>query len=423
MDNRVHSIAKGANTFTLDRLEAILQSERFSYDYRTNIKDRAYSDVIYGPLEMGCEINTSFFASEPVGEEGIRCFSNKDIKLRATKFCQEFYGHDTPVSISVARLDDMFSRIFRFKFEPLEDSQAMVKQASRLVERMPAWPLELDDVPTSIPPEYQASSLNGMIYRDLRLWEQLQATTYVSSTVLRVALATVIDPSCSRSLEEMINIIAALLEIVSRLVSATFDIGTSWRSFIARAFLWTSWQRCQLIYFYINADDALVMGSSDGKGETLALRGTCPSPGVTVHELSKQRASIQKPAYMCGWNFELLRTNSVCVGADFRRFHQLYGAAFGAYPARCFAEQSGSCKGNSTKSCQRFQGMSIKDQSAHDQSCPQICGQLIWDEMSYRNVSGARSVSLARSECNPSKTLQYCNASDQTLAISHVWSQ
>ena len=415
-------LSRGVDTFTLDRLDAILKNERFSYDYRNNADVRSYSDVSYKPPEVRIEIDTSLFNSEDL-DGGIRGFNNHDSKLRALKFCQELYGHRTPVPISVTRLDSMFSKVFRFRFEPLEESQAIVERASDLLERMPTWPPELDDTPTDVPSEYCASSIAGTASRDDRLWEQLQTTTYVSSNVLRVALSAVMDPGCVQSLLDMTNIIAALLEIVSQLASTASDDGTSWRLFTVRAFLWTSWQRCQMIYFQSVATSFIVHGSSDGKFENLTLRGTMPLPGVTIHEMSRQRASLEKPAYMCGWNFELLRTNSVCIGADFRRFHQRYNTAFGNYPARCLPGQLNACKGDSPKNCRRFQGMAIEDQSAHDQTCSRNCRQLIWDETSYRSLSGARAVSIAQTESCSSETWQYCNASDQTLAISHVWSQ
>ena len=221
----------------------------------------------------------------------------------------------------------------------------------------------------------------------------------------------------------MIDIIATLLEIASELASTISGIKASWRLFVVRAFLWTTWQRCQLIYFHLATQDALVQGSFDGKKGSLALRGTSPSPGITIHEMSKQVSSIQKSSYMCGWNFELLRANPVCIGADFRRMHQLFNAEFGGHGARCLPGQSSACNGDSPRSCQRFHGMVIQDQSAHDESCSMDCMQLVWDEMSYRNISGGRAVRLLQSQFCSDRSLQYCNASDQTLAISNVWSQ
>ena len=415
------SLCRGTDTFTLDRLDAILKSERFSYDHR-NADPPRFSEISYAPLSITAEVDTSFPQFESL-DGGIRCFSKRDTELRATKFCKDLCGDGNPASISVPRLDATFSKFFTFKFEPLEDSQAIVERASDLLERLPAWPLELDDTPTECPSDYHACSIAGTSTRDAKLWEQLQATKYVSSNVLRVALLVVMEQGCAYSLRNVTDIIAALIEIASQLASTVSDDASSWRLFIARAFLWTSWQRCQMLYFHLQATDYLVLGSPDRKIMHLNLRGTLISPKVTIHDMSRQRASLEKPAYMCSWNFELLRTNSVCIGADFRRFHQRYKSAFGGYPARCLAGQLDACKGDSPKSCRRFQGMVIKDQSAHDLDCCKNCRQLIWDETSYRSLSGARAVSLGQTESDSSGTWQYCNASDQTLAISHVWSQ
>lgn len=416
------SLSRGTDTFTLDRLDAILKNERFSYDYRDISGSRPYSHVHYEPPSMRVEIDTSFWDSEQAYGE-IRFFNSRDTKLRVINFCQELYDHGTPAPISVARLDTMFSEVFKFKFEPLEDSQAIIERASDLLERMPRWPLELDDIPIDVPSKYRASSIASRASRDARLWEQLETTTFVSRNVLRVALSAVMDPGCIYGLLDTVNIIAGLLEIIAQSASTDTNDETFWRLFIVRAFLWTSWQRCQMIYFHLIADSFLVNGSSDGKLGHLTLRGTLPSPRITIQELSRQRASLEKAAYMCGWNFELLRMNSICIGADFRRFHQRYNTAFGNYPARCLAGQTNACKGDSPKSCQRFQGMVIEDQSQHDQGCFKDCRQLIWDETSYRSISGARAVSLAQPQDYLSKSWTYCNASDKTLAISHVWSQ
>ncbi|KAL6713254.1 hypothetical protein ACLMJK_008719 [Lecanora helva] len=47
-----------------------------------------------------------------------------------------------------------------------------------------------------------------------------------------------------------------------------------------------------------------------------------------------------------------------------------------------------------------------------------MCATLFWNEESYRSVNGARAVELID---NPDNFLTYCEASDQTLAVSHVW--
>ena len=430
MDNRnsshVHtkSLSRGKDTFTPETLASILQNERFPYGFRPKYGASGNIRIVDYRREPICAIEYDYYFHHEVDEDGSRRYCDKDwAKLRATEFCRRLYGHDSPVSIAVTDLDAMISNVFTFKFDPLEESRTIVEQACNLLERMPAWPPELLDTPTAIPLEYYASSVVDSAPKDARLWEQLQTTTYVSRTVLRAALSAVMYREIESSLLNMINIIAAILEMISRLLPADADANTSWRSFIARAFLWTIWQRCQLIYFHLAAGSSVTIGSFDGKEGELALRGTLPSPNITIHEMSKRFASSNKPSYMCSWNFEQLRINPVCIGADFRRFFQLYDATFKNYSARCLVEESYACKGDSPQSCQRFYGMVIEDQSAHDQSCFGGCRQLTWDEMSYRALSGARAARLTQPDSSADKSIQYCNASDQTLAISHVWSQ
>ncbi len=64
--------------------------------------------------------------------------------------------------------------------------------------------------------------------------------------------------------------------------------------------------------------------------------------------------------------------------------------------------------------------MKITDQSAHDESCSRHCKRLFWNETSYRSVAGARAVKLV--DDPPQGELTYCEASGETLAVSHVWS-
>ena len=49
-------LSSGDNTFTLDIFGVLWNSQRFSYDYRTETEARYYSNVNYGPPGMRCEI-------------------------------------------------------------------------------------------------------------------------------------------------------------------------------------------------------------------------------------------------------------------------------------------------------------------------------------------------------------------------------
>jgi hypothetical protein len=151
------------------------------------------------------------------------------------------------------------------------------------------------------------------------------------------------------------------------------------------------------------------------------LRPTFPAPKLSTQDMSDQLSAVGKARYMCTWAFELLRSEPLCVGMDFRLFHQRYSELFGGRSGRCSSSSVGSCDGKHPDHCQRYKGMKIKDQSAHDSTCIyQQCSRLTWNEASYRTVKGARAVSL--STRSSSGHLSYCEASASTLAISHVWS-
>ena len=139
--------------------------------------------------------------------------------------------------------------------------------------------------------------------------------------------------------------------------------------------------------------------------------------------MSSLYAADGKAQYMCSWAFELLRTEPVCLGMDFRTFHQRYLQLWRNATARCKKGSPVPCAGNSPNNCWRFRGMMIKDQSAHNPGCGRRCRKLPWDESSYRTTSGARAVSIesTRSGIRDSY-LEYCSVSAKTLAISHVWS-
>ena len=416
-------LRRGNDTFTLASLNDILEKGRIPFDNNTIEYAQAQWKLFQNARGETFELKMDYLRYHEVDGHVVELDPERT-KLRALGFCRQLYEHDCPVPITVTDLDASFSKIFRFIFEPLDGSQMIVERACGLLERLPAWPPGLVDTPTVIPLEYQMSSSADGAQSHSTPWERLQVTTYVSNIVLQFALSAVMDDLyLERVGKEFLNIIAALLEMVSELENSMTDTRMAWRSFIVRAYMWCVWHRCQLIFFYINSTIAMLQGSSDGKVTPLALRGSIPSPGVTLQEMTKLYAARNKSPYMCGWNLELLRNNSVCIGGDFRRFHQLYNAAFGGCSARCFASQPYPCMGESPRNCQRFYGLAIQDQSAHDQNCSGDCKALIWDEDSYRSLSGSRAVCLAQAPNSSIISLRYCNATGRTLAISHVWSQ
>lgn len=106
---------------------------------------------------------------------------------------------------------------------------------------------------------------------------------------------------------------------------------------------------------------------------------------------------------------------------DLRQFHTVFSDQFKERQGRC--NGTASCDGTSPNACRRIKGAKIDDQSQHDLLCPdeKKCRQIIWDESSYLQVVGARAVSIPSCDEVQNK-LKYEVASENTLAVSHVWS-
>lgn len=105
----------------------------------------------------------------------------------------------------------------------------IVEQTCSLLERMHAWPPKLMDTSMTIPLEYRVSDEIDNELKGSRQWKQLQVTTYVSNTVLRAALSSIMELNIKNSLLDMINIIAPLLEVVSKLAPTITDERTASR--------------------------------------------------------------------------------------------------------------------------------------------------------------------------------------------------
>lgn len=175
-----------------------------------------------------------------------------------------------------------------------------------------------------------------------------------------------------------------------------------------------------MLYFYNIVGAHLQLGFNDNEGQNVVLRGFYPVAGMSIQEMSKRFASVEKPAYMCGWAFKLIRTDPCAIGLDFRNFFQRFSVAFDGWEGRCIPHQQNPCKGDAPDTCQRFRGMKIENQSAHHGDCYGECGKLVWNRESYISAPGPRAVALEDSDGQ--NQLRYCQASDRTLAISHVWS-
>lgn len=400
------SLLPGPNTFTEARIRQQLQDDTFK------------GGPEFSPPALICE------SLEYSLEDGLhRYYSDAEQTGRRQKLCCDLYEALNTESYC-QQLDRLLSPIVQCNFQPEEGTDEISDRAHHLLSRLPAIPLELPNIPETISPKY-FTQVSCMLHENsspsVTLWDQLQVTSYVSASVIRTALLSIIyQAKASGMLQNFIDTLADLLSTAGDLSSSQSSGLSQEKWFVVRAFLWTSWQRSSMIYFYTVLGRQLKFGFNDQDGPSLILRGPLPCPDLSIQKLSKNLASMNKPQYMCGWAFELLRNDSICIGMDFRRFFFRYSKAFGDRRGRCIASSHASCLGDQPDKCQRFKGLKISDQSAHDLSCPQNCEPLFWNEVSYRSVSGAKAVALELDDCG--KKLLYRQASANTLTVSHVWS-
>ena len=306
----------------------------------------------------------------------------------------------------------------------LEDNLTNVSQrAHSLLQRLPLQPLPLVDFPDSLDKDYfqaRHCSKGNQTLDPEPIWQSLILCNTININVVRIALHVESDP-----LLVFIEPVADYLDLLAELIDTACSLGSSdcvensatW--FLVRAAFWSSWQRCQLLYFWGQARNELCRRSSLYGSQTRLLTPT-PTPGLSLQEMSRRYASHKKHEYMCSWVFELLRAQKPCMGMDFRRLHACFSGFWKGQQGRCNIDAGKSCSIAHSGACQGFTGLTIVDQSAHDAQCHSPCQRLIWDRASFISIKGSMAVSLKQTHTNG--PLRYCAASDRTLAISHVWS-
>ena len=403
-------LPQARHTFTYERVERQLRRDTF-------VSDSASAGS--HPFPFICE---SLEYYHDVENNMHRYYSKAQQCAHRESLCRQLYDAVTPAEGHCQRLDECFSRIVVCNLQTHDRHEEIVEDACDILGRLPEIPLELPDQLSFYNPDYSVDVASRTPSPRVVGWRDLSVVTYVATNVIRTALMAALfqGQTTATRLHHFIDTTANLISTSSELCQSTSSSDEKKNWFLVRAFLWTSWQRCSMMYFYTIVGSHLKLGFNDHDGYSLILKDCLVAPGVSIQEMSRTFASQGKVDYMCGWAFELLRSHPSAIGLDFRRFHHRFSDAFGSRAGRCIQSQQTSCKGDELEKCQRFKGMKITDQSAHDEKCSSHCNRLFWNETSYRSVAGTRAVELV--EDPPEGKLTYCEASGATLAISHVWS-
>lgn len=322
--------------------------------------------------------------------------------------------------------------------------EVITTSAKDLLARLP-----ITSSPLKIPFDLQNESVFGSEYFRTTnhhtgtiatsAWDSIEVTSYIGDTVQHVALLIALQlhvdneaepcrpdiikvariSAAAAHLERILNDLASLLEETAQKVNAATNVSSCRRWFLATAFLWTTWQRCMMLFRFwqlsLNS-----YGFAHPGPDILEKIHIQMIPCLGPQSLCGQ-AELEIPAFLCKWAFEALRASPKLHGLEFRRLLDHLTAKFGHLSPRCLVSQRLQCDGYSPYNCQRFCGMEIQDQSAHDSlycQSTRLCLSLTWDKSSYLHVTGARAVLL---DSGDEGCLTYTAVSSSTLAITHTW--
>ena len=306
----------------------------------------------------------------------------------------------------------------------------MTEKASRLLTQLPATAPSISDVlPFSITSlqEYQHQFVENEVVEaatQADRWKQLRVVHHVNDFVLRYALHIAV-----RQLEaedrkhgfeggSVTDATMVLLQLCLEISAEEGMQDPKW--LVVLAFLWTSWQRSLMIHLW-DCMASQLRGYDYENSSDLHRKGTNLIPKIYVSRSRQQLEELRRIPYLCGWAFRSLRNDRANIAMDLRRFHELYHAHFGERPPICNPGPA-QCDGSSSHDCKRFKDTGLpgaRNQSMHDYKCGGSCQRLFWSRDSFVNVSGARAVDIATTD---SDTLRFCEVSENTLTVSHVWS-
>jgi hypothetical protein len=395
------SLGESPRTFTLDRVRNVLRDNL----YQGRPDARRYPNDFGRTRPDPYVLENGYWFHPP--------------EKPAQEFVESLYVAARYSETHVRVLDDVFLTFYQCSFRPTIAEDRIVHKTCRILAGLPATPLELDE------------SLVGKVYENLpsgyflnaqvsKVWDHLSVAQFVSTNIIRFALyLSMTEENANRATAAKIFVdgCADLLQAASDRLKQYPGQITTW--YVVRAFLWTTWQRGIMILFsYMLAHELRGFDSWGTYDTDIVLKGTS-----LIRALNQEKHPFAKSVpYMCKWALELLQSERVAMGQDLRRFNERYAALFGDRSPRCNRHPDGAyyqCDGMFLENCTRFKGMKIEDQSAHTNNCSGSCQRLYWNEDSYRAMTGARAVSLLPLD---NDMMQYCTASERTMAITHVWS-
>ncbi|KAF3346297.1 Inhibitor of growth protein 3 [Verticillium dahliae VDG2] len=305
--------------------------------------------------------------------------------------CQELYDATANPVDHIQRLDQQLSSYIQCEWRPQISLDDFVSGVVAVLQRLPSETTTLPDNLDNVPRPYFSD--------ENKTSQSLLVNRCIPENVIRFAAYQVMvqaqDGFTDRELQDALNGTGELIHTCVTLEGEEVGDPVIWIVSMNRGF---------------DHDSESAYWS----------RNFQVSPGLSLRAFTEESAALKKRPNMCGWMFELLRGDPKCTGLDFDLLHHRFSEAFRDKTPRCRADREAACSGNTWRDCLRFDRPEPANQTAHDQTTqhtPDNEERLVWNETSYLSVDGARAVSIGLTD----QELKYCEASNRTMAISHVW--
>jgi hypothetical protein len=338
------------------------------------------------------------------------------------------------------RLPSTPQKVFAFGLDDRANDVATDTLFDRMVRGrwLPGWCLEDSPPRPESSPTDPDSVLEELAYNSNEIWSHLCVTNFMDTNSLIFLTiqerSGIISLDFSRCMQSYLNILAELLDgfdgfsnslkfaegakiLKAEFVPRNDILHDSQRMNIVRAFLWTAWQRSTMLHFNAIIARQLQYGSSSEWSDLLAIRGVDRLSQMIDSLGNSDYRGSDTTSYLCNWSLELLRRNRSSLCLDFRYLIRLFDNQFSGRTGRCIIDSDEPCPGDQPSSCQRFTSAETLAQSAHGDNCDGKCERIRWNETSYRQTQGSRAVFVV----DNTTRLEYCVASRDTLAVTHVW--
>lgn len=218
----------------------------------------------------------SCLSLEYSADDGVHHFYSKEQQqLHQESFCQKLYDAVIDPKDHLSRLDSLFSQIITCNFIEFDKPEKVVAETFHLLNRLPANPVKLPDAHLAHDYAYTTGCSSSQAESDTASWDNLQVVSHVSINVIRVALMVAMYGTTASSslLGEFIDTTAKLISTASRLAGLSTRDDERYRWFLVRAFLWSSWQRSNMLYFYSRVGAHVQLGFDDSAGHDVVRRG------------------------------------------------------------------------------------------------------------------------------------------------------